>query len=122
MTKAEAPQGFDRLVDEVMVQGLPVINSSNPNETALRFITALESGEITLTDVTRDGYYFPNYRKYNGIYPMSQVVHMVFDGASGSKKAGEFNGMFVAEQHRGAPHPSVLATSEEVKPYRAGII
>ena len=121
MTRAEAPHGFHGLVDEVELQGLSVINSREPDPTALRFIAALESHQLALADVTRDGYCFPNYRKYSGIYPVSQIAHMVLDQESGNKIPGEFNGMFVAEQHRGSPQISVLATAEEVVPYRPGL-
>jgi hypothetical protein len=117
MTRAEVPQGFDGLVDEVVLQGLSVINSREPDPTALRFIAALENHQIAFTDITKDGYWFPNYRKYSGIYPVSLIVHVVLDEASGNNTPREFNGMFVAQEHRGSPQISVLATAKEVMPY-----
>jgi hypothetical protein len=124
MTRAEAPHGFNGLVDEVEFQGLSVINSREPDEIALRFIDALQRGEIVMRDITKDGYCFTDYRKYSGIYPVSSITHMISDEASAdktAKKSGEFHGMFIAEQHRGSCCPSVLATAREVKPYRPGL-
>lgn len=96
-------------VDYAQRHGFDVINAVDPTESIKNFLLADDQNQILAKDIDPFSFSIKDAGGFT-ILPISLINHTI-DG-----KAGVYDGMYVAEEYHGLPHPFLLIPANRVVP------